>query len=67
MRIKRIENYNGTEMTTYMQENGFFGRKETARIFNDREDAEELIDMEKSDPMYDKGIMGECTFEIEED
>lgn len=64
--IKRTETYEGKDMVTYMQESGFFGDKDTARRFADREDAEDVIELEMSDPVYDKSFMGKVRFEIEE-
>lgn len=64
--VKRTELFAGTTTITYLQESGFWGKKGTARIFTDREKAEDYIENEKCDPIYDKVFMGEFTFEIEE-
>ena len=64
--VKRTEVFEGNVTTTYLQESGFWGNKGTARIFTDREKAEDYIEVEQDDPKYDKIFMGECTFEIEE-
>lgn len=64
--VKRTEVFGGHTTTTYLQESGFWGKKGTARIFEDREKAEDYIENEKCDPIYDKVFMGEFTFEIEE-
>lgn len=63
--IKRTENFEGNIHIKYMQESGFFGNKETARLFDTQEDAEWMIEVEQSDTVYDKAFMGECTFEVE--
>ena len=64
--VKRTELFADTAIVKYLQESGFWGRKGTARIFEDREKAEDYIENEKCDPIYDKVFMGEFTFEIEE-
>lgn len=64
--VKRTELFAETTTVTYLQESGFWGKKGTARIFTDREKAEDYIENEKCDPIYDKVFMGEFTFEIEE-
>lgn len=64
--VKRTEVFEGNTAATYLQESGFWGKKGTARIFEDREKAEDYIENEKCDPIYDKVFMGEFTFEIEE-
>ena len=64
--IKRTEVFEGDAIIGYLQESGTFGNKRTARVFADREKAEDYIDTERCDPIYDKEFMGECTFEIEE-
>ena len=67
MIVKRVEVFEDVEMTTYLQDNGFWGKKETARVFDTKEDAEDRIELEKADPVYDKEFMGECSFWIEEE
>ena len=64
MIVKRIENFEGTEVVKYLQEDGTFGAMETARRFETEEDAQDRIDLEKDDPKYDKTYMGECRFEV---
>ena len=65
--IKRTETYEGKDMVTYRQESGFFEKsKETALRYSACEDAEFAIELEQSDPKYNKSFMGECRFEIEE-
>lgn len=59
--VKRTELFAETTTITYLQESGFWGKKGTARIFTDREKAEDYIENEKCDP-----FMGKFTFEIEE-
>lgn len=64
--IKRNERFESETIIAYLQESGHWGNKGTARVFTDSEKAEDYIDVEKCDPIYDKPFMGECTFEIEE-
>jgi hypothetical protein len=65
MIIKRTETLEGEENVTYLQSDGSFGKKETARFFCCREKAEDYIDSEECDPKYDKPWMGKCEFDIE--
>jgi hypothetical protein len=67
MIIKRVEFFEREEFVTYLQDNGAWGKKETARVFDTKEDAEDMIELEKEDPVYDKGFTGECSFWIEEE
>lgn len=64
--IKRTERFEDAEFIQFVQASGFFGSMETARRFETREDAEDYIDTEKTDPKYDRAYMGECTFTVEE-
>ena len=64
--IKRNERFESETIIAYLQESGHWGNKGTARVFTDMEKAEDYIDVEKCDPIYDKPFMGDCTFEIEE-
>ena len=64
--VKRTEVFENEAIIGYLQESGTFGNKRTARVFADREKADDYIDTERCDPIYDKAFMGECTFEIEE-
>ena len=66
MIIKRIETTEAGKLVSYMDDNGtFIMNRADARIFTDRETAEMMIDLEKSDPVYDKCFMGHCDFIIE--
>ena len=65
--IKRTEEYDGGTYIDYMNEDGWFNTtKDKARRFLEKEDAEEYVESEKSDPKYKQKYMGVCTFEIEE-
>lgn len=64
--IKRTEVFESDSIIGYLQESGMFGNKSNARVFTDRGEAENYIDTERCDPIYDKAFMGKCTFEIEE-
>ena len=65
MVIKRTEFFDETEHVTYLQDDGFWGKKETAKIYYSREKAEDRIDLEESDPVYEKCFMGRCEFDVE--
>lgn len=64
MIIKRTEFFDGTESVAYLQDDGSWGKKETAKIYYSREEAEDRIDLEESDPVYDKPWMGKCEFDV---
>ena len=64
--VKRTEVFEDGAIIGYLQESGHWGNKGTARVFTDMEKAEDYIDTERCDPIYDKAFMGKCTFEIEE-
>ena len=64
--VKRTEVFEDDAIIGYLQESGHWGNKGTARVFTDRGKAEDYIDTERCDPIYDKAFMGKCTFEIEE-
>ena len=64
--IKRTEVFERDSIIGYLQESGMFGNKSNARVFTDRGEAENYIDTERCDPIYDKAFMGKCTFEIVE-
>ena len=56
--IKRTEVFESDAIIGYLQESGTFGNKRTARVFADRGKAEDYIDTERCDPIYDKAFMG---------
>ena len=52
----------------YLNNNGWFNVYDikSARVFETKEDAEWRLELEKSDPVYDKPYMEDVTFEIVE-
>ena len=64
--IEIIENIDNEEYTHYVGDKRNTYNKAEARIFDSIEDAEEILDMEKSDPKYDKPMFAGCRFEIVE-
>ena len=62
--VKRVEKLEGTTTIEYLNKNGFLDKANPIRFFDSPEDASEYIDLEKSDPKYDKSYMGVCTFEV---
>ena len=64
--IVRTEVFDGEVTERAMNVNGFFNNCAKVMEFALREDAEEWMETEKCDPVYDKPFMGECTFEVKE-
>lgn len=64
--IVRTEIFDGDVRIGVLDKLGTFYNQAEVRKFESREDAEDRIEDEKCDPVYDKPFMGECTFEVKE-